>query len=408
MFCFVHVRKNVCKGNFCMYKLGINVSSTSVNPVTEPKGNVIAFRASEPMQKKESVDTFVKDYEKAKKQAENDKKFQKWATVISLGLTTVLVGLFAHSFGLFGKKVQKAIAKDVSKEKSFKELCLSENMQKQFNDVKLFIENQDLFKELGEDQIPGILFYGEPGGGKNAYIYALTKYLQEKFPGSKLFEANVLKFNDKFFGESENNILKFMENVVKEAKKNPNEKVVLFLDEFDAIARKDGGSNAAHTEKLQDAFKMGFNEVLKTPNIIITAATNKASKEEAVTTLLDEAIVNRFAKKIFVPLPTSEQHSLNFVEQFKKLPEKYVSKELLDPNNPTMKKLCDYIAQDGHHMSFRDDQSIMSAVKTIFIKDKAKSSQITMEHFKEAVLDKADQLNWPPSEIDAFKKLLAL
>ena len=372
------------------------------------QNNVVSFKAvPNPKNQNDEADSFVKEYEKQKKRSQREKNLSLGLSVFMAAAFAVIAGISVHQAGWFGKKVQKAVAKDVSKEKSFADLALSKEMKSEFEDVKCFIENEDLFKELGEDQIPGILFYGEPGGGKNAYIYALTKYLQEKFPGSKLFEANVLKFNDKYFGESENNILKFMENVVKEAKKNPKQKIVLFLDEFDAIARKDVGSNAAHSEKLQDAFKTGFNEVLKTPNIIITAATNKASKEEAVTTLLDEAIVNRFAKKIFVPLPTSAQHGQNFTEKFKKLPKKYVSDELLDPNNPTMKKLCDYIAQDGHHMSFRDDASIMSKVISIFVKDKKNSEKITMEHFKEAVLDKANQLNWPPEEIEAFRAAIA-
>ena len=49
----------------------------------------------------------------------------------------------------------------------------------------------------------------------------------------------------------------------------------------------------------------------------------------------------------------------------------------------------------------------MSKVKSIFVKDRKNSEKITMEHFKEAVLDKANQLNWPPEEIEAFKTALA-
>ena len=367
---------------------------------------VVNFRASTVVTNPNDVDSFEKEYQKQKKKAERDKNISMAIQIGTFAIFAGMLGFVAHQSGVFGKKVQKAVAKDVSKAKSFDKLCLNDEMKKEFEEVKLYIEHHDLFKELGEEQIPGILFYGEPGGGKNAYIYALTKYLQEKYPGSMLFEANVLKFNDKYFGESENNILKFLENVVKVANKNPDKKIVLFLDEFDAIARKDTGSNAAMSEKLQDAFKTGFNDVLNTPNIIITAATNKASKEEAVTALLDEAIVNRLEKKIFVALPNAEQHSQNFTELFKSMPEKYVSKELTDPNNPTMKKLCEYIAQDGHHMSFRDDAAIMKKVKSLWVKDKDKHPQITMEHFKEAVLDKANQLNWPPSEIEAFKASL--
>ena len=381
----------------------------SVNSVKH--NNVINFKADKnvqtPTDNNVQIDRFVNDYEKAKKQAKRDKNLQTGISVFIAATFAVMAGLALHQSGLFGKKVQQAIAKDVSKEKTFEELALSKEMQKEVEDIKTFVEKEDLLKELGEEQIPGVLFYGEPGGGKNAYIYALTKYIQEKFPGSKLFEANVLKFNDKYWGGSENNVLKYMENVVKEAKANPDKKIILFLDEIDSVARKASGSNAEISEKIQNAFKTAFNDVLETPNIIITAATNKASKEEAVTTLLDDAIMNRFAKKVFVPLPTGEQHIKNFIDNFKQLPEKYVSKELLDPNNETLKKLCDYISQDGHHVSFRDAISIFKKTKLEFAKSYKDGNQITIDNLKEAVLDKANQLNWPPSEIEAFKKTLA-
>ena len=371
--------------------------------------NVVRFRAdSGPVTKEqEQVDTFVKDYEKQKKQAKRDKNLQTALSLFIAATFGVMAYVTVKSSGLFGKKVQKAIAKDVSKEKTFEELALSKEMKKEVEDIKGFIENENLLKELGEEQIPGVMFYGEPGGGKNAYVYALTKYIQEKFPGSKLFEANVLKFNDKYWGGSENNVLKYMDNVIKEAKANPDKKIILFLDEIDSVARKANGSNAELSEKIQNAFKTGFNEVLKVPNIIITAATNKASKDEAVTTLLDEAIINRFSKKVFVPLPTAEQHIKNFTETFKKLPEKYVSKDLVDENNEMLKKLCNYISQDGHHISFRDAGEIIKKAKIEFAKKhKGGAEKITIEDLKEAVLDKADQLNWPPSEIEAFKATL--
>ena len=385
----------------------VSLLNENTQNVNVKNNNVVNFKASTNTLQTLENDTFVKDYEKAKKQAKRDKNLQTFLSLFVATAFGAIAYVSLRQSDLFAKKVQKAIAKDVSKEKTFEQLALSKEMQKEVDDLKTFIEKEDLLKELGEEQIPGVLFYGEPGGGKNAYIYALTKYIQEKFPGSKLFEANVLKFNDKYWGGSENNVLKYMENVVKEAKANPDKKIILFLDEIDSVARKASGSNAEIAEKIQNAFKTAFNDVLETPNIIITAATNKASKDSAITTLLDDAIMNRFAKKVFVPLPSSEQHIKNFIDNFKKLPEKYVSKELLDPNNKTLKALCDYISQDGHHVSFRDAISIFKKTKIEFAKSYKEGNQITIDNLKEAVLDKANQLNWPPEEIEAFKAILS-
>ena len=76
-------------------------------------------------------------------------------------------------------------------------------------------------------------------------------------------------------------------------------------------------------------------------------------------------------------------------------------------NNETMKKLCEYISQDGHHISFRDVRDIFSQTNIEFVKKKKTGDKITIENLKEAVLEKANQLNWPPSEIEAFKATLA-
>ena len=385
------------------------INNLAVYPVK--KSNIVSFRADNnterPSVKNAEIDAFVKDYEKSKKQTRREKNLQTAISIFIAAVFGIMGYVTLKQSDLFAKKVQKAIAKDVSKEKSFEELALSKEMQKEVEEIKTLLEREDVLKEKGMTQVPGVLFYGEPGGGKNAYIYALTKYIQEKFPGSKLFEANVLKFNDKYWGGSENNVLKYMENVVKEAKANPDKKIILFLDEIDSVARKDSSLNANTTEKIQNAFKTAFNDVLETPNIIVTAATNKASKEEAITALLDDAIMNRFAKKVFVPLPTAKQHIKNFTDSFKNISDKYVSKELIDENNETLKKLCEYISQDGHHVSFRDANNIIEQARLYSEMGNPIGTPITMEHLKKAVLDKANQLNWPPSEIEAFKATLA-
>ena len=79
---------------------------------------------------------------------------------------------------------------------------------------------------------------------------------------------------------------------------------------------------------------------------------------------------------------------------------------MLDKNNPTVIKMCDYLSQDGHHLSFRDIDDIISQTRILSEKNCPKGSPIKLEHLKQAVLEKADQLNWPPSEIESFKKLI--
>ena len=403
LFVLYIIEDKMCVKDFCMNEIS-QVSAYSIqNSNLQQKSKVVNFRSGDGITKPNSGDnrdSFVSEYEKQKKKANRDKN-------ISLGLSVFMATAFAaiaavtlHQSGIFGKKVQKAIAKDITNEKTLKELALGKELQKQTEEIKLMIDRKDVFREKGLKSMPPIFVYSEPGAGKNAWVYGLAKDTN-----AKLFEVNVLKFNDMYNGQSENNILKFIENAAKEAKKNPNQTVIVYFDEIDSVAMKDNSVNSTFTNKLHNAFKTGFNELLKIPNVQIIGSSNKACKEEALTTLLDEAIINRFGKKIFVPLPNSEQLQNCMKTYFEKITnKKYIAQELTE-NSENIKKMCDYLSQDGHHLSFRDMEDIISQAVVLSEKE-AKGYPIEMKHVKEAVLEKANQLNWPPSEIEAFMKTL--
>ena len=310
----------------------------------------------------------------------------------TLGAAGVLAGL-----GLKGKNAEakKAAVRayDVTNEKTFEQLTLSKEMKKAVEDMKMMIDHADMLKKKGGTGGTGIMLYGEPGGGKNAYVYALTKYLKEKHPGSELIMMDVLKFKDKHVGETENNIIDFVENVIKQAKQNPDKRYIVFLDEFDSIARKDPtSSNKALQESFQNAFKTTLVKLTGEPNIQVIAATNKAAKNESLNKLLDDAILNRFPKKIYVPLPTKEQFHDAIIEHYKNLPSEYVD-EKLTKSSSELKSLCSYIAKKNHHASFRDMEYILAEARIISEK-RSSGSKITMKDLKQAVKEHAKSENW--------------
>ena len=347
--------------------------------------------------------------QKAMKKEKAKENWNKAGVIAQIGIAVGIIGaaiatVFAAKTGakaLQGAKEgsQKLIDTlkpvDVSKEKTFEELTLGPEMKKVVEDVKTRIERADALKKKGSNGGSGIMLYGEPGGGKNAYVYALTKYMQEKFPGSELYEMNVLKLTDKYVGETENNIMGFVEQMVEQAKANPKKKYIVFMDEFDSIARKEDGNNIKMGEKFQNAFKTTLTKLTACDNIQVIAATNKAEKDSALNKVLDEAILNRFPQKVFIPLPSKDQLKNAVVAHYKSLPQDVVDKELTDINSSKLDSVCRDIAKKSNHASFRDLQYIFEHARVISESGTRKEgSPITINDLKEAVKKHADSNNW--------------
>lgn len=343
-------------------------------------------------------DQFVRQLEKQQKQEKRKNIWPKVAMFTGIGASIAMIALFLINFksmkSVDVKKMLDNNIRNVDGEKSLDQLRLPDELKKVTEEIKVLFDRTEQLKKKGMKGNSAIMLYGEPGGGKNAYTYGLTKYIQSKNPGSELVMMDVLKFNSKWMGETENTILGFSEEIIKKAKENPNKKYVVFMDEFDSISRKSSGPGAETNEKFQNAFKTAFNKLLEVENIQIIAATNRASKDAPLTQLLDEAILNRFAKKVHVPLPTKDQFKNSLVEHYKSLPKDVVDAELLDINNSTLEKISQYVTNNNHHASFRDMNYILDRARTLS-ESEATSRPISMKDLLQAVKDHAESMNWP-------------
>ena len=365
-----------------------------------------------PMLDNNIEDVFLMQEMTNQKAAKKEKSKENWSKAGVIAQVGIAVGIIGSALATIfsAKMTKKALTGvkeeskklidtlkpvDVSKEKTFDELTLGPEMKKVVEDMKTRIERAEALKKKGSKGGSGIMLYGEPGGGKNAYVYALTKYMQEKFPGSELYEMNVLKLTDKYVGETENNIMGFVEQMVEQAKANPKKKYIVFMDEFDSIARKEDGNNIKMGEKFQNAFKTTLTKLTACDNIQVIAATNKAEKDAALNKVLDEAILNRFPQKVFIPLPSKDQLKNAIVAHYKSLPQDVVDKELTDINNSKLDSICRDIAKKSNHASFRDLQYIFEHARVISESGTRKEgSPITIKDLKEAVKKHAESNNW--------------
>lgn len=362
------------------------------------------------MSQDEMLTRYIEKQEKEQKK-QKLKQNLSWGIGITSGLAIIaMVAMQLKSMKNGGidsvakdmkKNVEKAkndIIRNVDKEKSLEELILPKELKKNTEEIKILFDRNEQLKKKGMKGNSAIMLYGEPGGGKNAYVYGLTKYIQSRNPGSELIMMDVLKFNSKWLGETENNILGFSEGIIKRANDNPDKKIVVFMDEFDSISRKATGNDAKNSEKFQNAFKTAFNKLLEVDNIQIIAATNRASKDAPLNQLLDEAILNRFAKKVHVPLPTKEQLTNAIVTHYNALPKEVVNSEMVDLNNKTLEKIATYVTKPEHHASFRDMNYILDRAR-IISESEATSRPIEMNDLILATQEHANSMNWK----DAFK-----
>lgn len=351
----------------------------------------------------------LQEAEEAQKK-EKRKSNIAWAVSVAAGLAIVASFLFKGNGNGASEKAQtearKVITKDVSGERGFEKMYLSKELEDIVQDLKIMIEREEGLRELGAKTNSGILLYGAPGGGKNAFTYAFTKEIQKTYPGSELIFVDVNKFKGSYVGDTENNILSWVDNILKLAKSNPEKKYIVYMDEFDSIASKATGSGADTKEGFQNAFKTTLQSLLDTENIQVIAATNKASKDAPLDQFLESAIVDRFARPIHVPMPSKEQLVHSFVEHFKDIPAHRTTKEILDINNPKLNKICQFMNEND--ASFREFNAIIDEAKKICEGPTRKTKQpLTIQDLIDATIKVADRKHWDSAKINAFKKAVS-
>ncbi len=379
------------------------VSTINNYPVpanTTVKNKVVNFKADGYVKTKENeqVDKFIKEQEKARKNAKRGQYFNY--TVLGLiGLASLgSLGIMAHQAGWFKKFKLDFV--DLAGQKGLKDMAMPETQKKSAEGIKNYINNFEEIYKKGGGKGTAILMYGPPGTGKNTFAYAIAK----DFPNSKFVDMDVSKMNSKWFGESEQNILGTMEATVKYARKHQNEKVFVFIDEIDSVMMQDSGNGAKLSQDILNAFKKGFNKLTKEKNIIVIGATNlhidpKTAKIAGKT--LDSAMLDRFGEKVLVDLPDKEQIKIAFTNFYKNPERGFIDESLMDINNSTLDKIAEFLSKKEHQTSFRK-------LEEGILKQAARKSKIgeniTYQDIINTISDNKENLNITDAELEAFLK----
>jgi SpoVK/Ycf46/Vps4 family AAA+-type ATPase len=170
---------------------------------------------------------------------------------------------------------------------SFNDVILPENQKKILEQIMSEQKNAANLLKHSMTPVNRVLLCGPPGCGKTITAYALGHELDLPIAYVRL-DGLV----SSYLGQTSTNLRKVFDSV-------RNQRIILFLDEFDAIAKKRDDSNElGELKRVVTTLLQNFDNM--PANVFLIAATNHEH-------LLDPAIWRRFNVTITLELPNEEQ-----------------------------------------------------------------------------------------------------
>ena len=158
-----------------------------------------------------------------------------------------------------------------------------------------FVDNAYLLDEAGVGVSPSMLIYGPPGCGKSYLAQHIAAKLE-----LPLLTARCDSLMSSMLGSTAKNI----RNLFDHASNRP---CVLFLDEFDALAKaRDDQHEVGELKRVVVGLLQNIDQL--PPETVLLAATNHEN-------LLDPAVWRRFAYRLNIHLPSSETRE-KLIHQF--------------------------------------------------------------------------------------------
>ena len=225
------------------------------------------------------------------------------------GIGCAAVGAIAGSIIVSVDWIAAWAAEKINKKKEMKRFAaLEEKPSKNFDDVAgldnaktvltgavIMPINAPHLANENEKQTKHILLYGPPGNGKTYIAMALAGELNN----TTIFAPSMKELLSKSAAES----AKIVVNLFKAARERKPS--IIFIDEFDSIARKRGGESESDCERIVKSTFLtqleGFN-TKENDGVTFIAATNLPWD-------IDEAMIRRFDRRIYIPLPDDDARS---------------------------------------------------------------------------------------------------
>ena len=257
---------------------------------------IVAHCSGSEQQFSEALNTLIKDEEKKgntptasrfRKAYEQKKKTEGLVTDHAVGSSAVFFSSASQTIAPRDKDSLLELYEIVYSETTFDEVVLPSSQK---NIIQRFVDEQNNAADFKKHNIPisnRLLLCGPPGCGKTMTAYAIGNAL--KLPIAYVRLDGLVS---SYLGQTSTNLRKVFDSV-------KNQRIILFLDEFDAIAKKrDDTNELGELKRVVTTLLQNFDNLPS--NVILIAATNHEH-------LLDPAIWRRFNFTITLDLPAVEQ-----------------------------------------------------------------------------------------------------
>ncbi|KAJ4775240.1 Spastin [Rhynchospora pubera] len=166
--------------------------------------------------------------------------------------------------------------------------------------VILPTKRRDLFTGLRRPA-RGLLLFGPPGNGKTMLAKAVASESEATF-----FNVSASSLTSKWVGEAEKLVRTLFQVAVD---RQPS---VIFMDEIDSVMSTRQANEHDASRRLKSEFLIQFDGVTSNQDalVIVIGATNKPQE-------LDDAVLRRLVKRIYVPLPDATLRKILFKNQLK-------------------------------------------------------------------------------------------
>ncbi len=192
------------------------------------------------------------------------------------------------------------------------------------------LNNPEAYKKYGLKPGGNILLEGPPGTGKTTFAKAAACEIKLPF-----IVANCSALVDCLIGNTAKSIDKLFSEV-RRLVRNRKTAAILFCDEFDEIAKERGGDSKTADEAVPALIRQLDGFATDNANIVVIAATNRKDT-------LDKAVLSRFTKSIYIPLPTRDDRKQIFAAKLRRIDK--ADFDTID---------LDVLADAGEEMSGRD------------------------------------------------------